>query len=313
MAKAREQLMAFLFPADVGSWLTFLRMGLGLQVILYTWSLRDDWDYFFSASRSMLSNRGLTEAILSSETSWTPRIGWLVTLGGWFNLRQDAVLSLVWLLLLLVGCCLLVGFFCRSAAILAWFLYLCSVKSGELLAYGVDTFTTIGLFYLMIAPLPDRFALDSILWKGGSRDPERLGFHRRVLQLHLCAIYFFGGFSKCLGTDWWNGISVWRALIRPPFNLIAPEILVRLTPLLAIAGILVCLLEAGYPVFIWVTRTRLYWLGGIVAIHVMIGLTMGLYLFALVMIVLNLAAFLPAPGMQTKSVSSERIASDNRS
>ena len=283
-----------------------------MQVILYPWSIRNDWDYFFLGNRSLVSQRSLGEIILSSETGWTPRIGWLVTAGNWFHLDQQAVLWVVWMLLLLSGCCLLVGSFSRSAAVVAWFLYLCGAKSSELLAYGVDTFTTIGLFYLMIAPLPDRYAFDAIFWKAKAHDPERLGFHRRVLQLHLCLIYFFGGISKCVGTDWWNGNSVWRALIRPPFNLIAPEILVRLTPLLAIAGIVVCLLETGYPVFIWVRRTRLYWLGGIVTIHAMIGLTMGLYLFALVMIVLNLAAFLPTSGRQTKTVSSGRIASDSR-
>ena len=170
-----------------------------------------------------------------------------------------------------------------------------------LLAYGVDTFTTIGLFYLMIAPLPDRFAVDSILWKPRLRDPERLGFHRRVLQLHLCLIYFFGGISKSIGIDWWNGDSIWRALTRPPFNLIAPELLARSVPLLAALGIAVCLLETGYPIFIWIRRTRVPWLLGVLVMHLSIGLAMGLYLFALIMIVLNLAAFAPVRWLPMKN------------
>ena len=47
----------------------------------------------------------------------------------------------------------------------------------------------------------------------------------------------------------------WRSLIRPPFDLVSPN------------------------------------LGCIFAMHAAIGLTMGLYLLALVMIVMNLAAF----------------------
>ena len=35
-----------------------------------------------------------------------------------------------------------------------WFIHLCAVKSVNLMTYGVDNFTTIGLFYLMFAPLP---------------------------------------------------------------------------------------------------------------------------------------------------------------
>jgi hypothetical protein len=38
-------------------------------------------------------------------------------------------------------------------------------------------------------------------------------------------------------------------------------------------------------------KTRFFWLVCILAMHVAIGVTMGMYLFAFVMIVLNLAAF----------------------
>ena len=196
-------------------------------------------------------SRALTEAILSSETRLTPRLGWLVTAGHWLGLNEKIVISAAWLGLLVAGCFLLVGLFSRPAAIVAWFLYLCSVKSGELFSYGVDNFTTIGLFYVLVAPLPDPFALDRKLRKKRAIDPERMGFHRRVLQLHLCVVYFFGGIAKCFGADWWNGNSIWRALTRPPFDLIAPAFLLRFEYLLPAVGIAVCLLETSYPVFIW--------------------------------------------------------------
>jgi hypothetical protein len=69
------------------------------------------------------------------------------------------------------------------------------------------------------------------------------------------------------------------------------EICFRFGFLFPAMGILVCLLETGYPVFIWLKQTRRFWLAGILLMHLLIGLTMGLYLFALIMIVLNLAAF----------------------
>jgi len=220
-----------------------------------------------------------------------PRLGWLINAGKLLGLAETSTLSLVWLCLLAAGLCLVVGLSCRFAAIAAWFLYLCSVKSGVLFAYGVDNFTTIGLFYLAIAPLPDAWSLDWKIRKKQAVIPERLGFHRRVLQIHLSIIYFFGGFSKSLGPDWWDGNSIWRALTRPPFDLIPADQLIRFGYLLPAMGILVCLLETGYPVFIWLKQTRRFWLGGILFMHLLIGLTMGLYLFALIMMVLNLAAF----------------------
>ena len=56
-------------------------------------------------------------------------------------------------------------------------------------------------------------------------------------------------------------------------------------------GISICLLEVSYPIFIWMKKTRRVWLLCILAMHAAIGLLMGLYLFALVMIVMNVAAF----------------------
>ena len=49
----------------------------------------------------------------------------------------------------------------------------------------------------------------------------------------------------------------------------------------------------AYPVFIWIRSTRSVWLAAILVMHAAIGLMMGMYLFAFVMIVLNVAAFGP--------------------
>jgi hypothetical protein len=152
---------------------------------------------------------------------------------------------------------------------------------------------TIGLFYLMLSPLPDRYSLDRRWRKFRPKDPQVLGFWRRVLQLHMCLIYFFGGITKCLGSGWWNGANIWRALTRPPFNIVPPEILVRWKYFLPVLGISICLIETGYPVFIWLKKTRMIWLICVLGMHIAIGLTMGMYLFALIMIILNAAAFGP--------------------
>lgn len=290
MVRPRERISKFLFPADSGRWIHILRLGLGLQVMLYAWSLRKDWKYLFATGHNGLVNRALAEAVLSGESLFTPRLGWLIGIGKDCGLSEIAVLFLLWLALFGAGLLLLVGLYARSAAITAWFLYLCSAKSGTLFSYGVDNFTIIGLFYLVIAPFP-----------GPRTSPERLGFHRRILQLHLCIIYFFGGLSKALGLEWWNGVSVWRALSRPPFDLVNPDLLIRFAPLFPALGMLVVVLESGYPIFIWPKRTRAAWLAAIVAMHISIGITMGLYLFALIMIVLNLSAF--GPGLFSKQMA----------
>jgi len=295
MTRARRwwiDLERFLFPVETDTWLALLRVGLGFQVMLYIWSLRHDWNHLLANHDGLISRR-VSEAILSVQTPFVPRLGWLVVLGSQVGLKEQTVLSLVWMVLLIAGGGLIFGIFSRSFAITAWFLHLCATKSGGLVSYGVDSFMTIGLFYLMLSPLPDRYALDRQWRKLLSKDRSLLGFFRRVLQLHLCLIYFFGGLTKCLGSGWWDGSSMWRALIRPPFNIISPEILIGWKHVFPVAGILICLLEITYPVFIWSTKTRPIWLASIIAMHIGIGLTMGMYLFSLIMIILNVAAFGP--------------------
>jgi hypothetical protein len=87
---------------------------------------------------------------------------------------------------------------------------------------------------------------------------------------------------------------MWRALTRPPFNVVSPETIASWGHLLPVAGICVCLIEIGYSFLIWPRKTRMIWLILVLGMHIGIGLTMGLYLFSLIMIVLNAAAFAPA-------------------
>ena len=294
MESWRRRLSRFLFPMESNNWLAVLRIGLGLQVLLYALSLRSDWNYLLAGTDGGMNARALSEALLSSQSPLVPRLGWLVTIGSAVGLSERGVLFLSWWFLVCAAAGLLAGFLSRSSAIIAWFIHLCVAKSGGLVAYGIDNFMTIGLFYLMWSPLPDRWSLD---WRRGgkaqAKDPRLSGFLRRVLQIHLCIIYFTSGIAKCLGSDWWNGSNLWRALTRPPFDVLPPEVLVHGEFFFPPVGALICLLEASYPFLVWSGRTRLPALLAICLMHLMIGLGMGMYLFALVMIVLNLAAFGP--------------------
>ena len=298
MRRLTSRLNRFFFAVASDQWLSLLRIGLGLQVILYCWSLRSDWTALLTANGDALIGRDLTEALLDIGGAWVPRLGWMVNSLRPLGLDEQFVLQSTWTLLILAGGCLLVGLFSRPAAMIAWLLHLCVANSGQLFTYGMDNFTSIGLFYLMLAPLPDRWSLDYRLRQGNFDSHQVSIFIRRALQLHLCANYFFGGLTKSAGLGWWNGLSIWRALICPPFNLIRPEILISWKFLLPIMAISVCLLETGYSFFIWPQRTRRLWLAAIIGMHLSIGLAMGLYLFSLVMIVLNLAAFGPSPAKE---------------
>src|SRR5438876_184009 len=84
----RERLMAFLFPAESDRWLSILRVGLSIQVIAYAWSARADWVELFAKSGRGFGNRELTEVILSVQSPFAPRLGWLVSSGKYLDCRN---------------------------------------------------------------------------------------------------------------------------------------------------------------------------------------------------------------------------------
>jgi hypothetical protein len=320
---AREE--SFLFPADNGRWLSFLRIGLGLQVLLYVLFLRWDWTLIFNGPQNGLLGRDVGDAMTVVQSPFIPRLGWIIFLLSKTGLDENAALALIWWSLLIFGGLLLVGLFSRPVAVATWFLQLACAKSGGLLSYGADNLTTIGLFYLMIAPWPGPWSIDRVLLQRAASAPRLLGFHRRVLQLHLCLIYFFAGLTKCLGSGWWDGTNIWRSLTIPPFDLLPIHWVASLGALLPAAGMAICLLEVTYPFLIWRRSLRRPALFAICAMHLGIAMMMGMILFGAIMIILNLAAFWPdeesakfdaaSPNLRpsqntTHALGTEKIAAD---
>lgn len=262
---------------------------MGLQLLFFCFSLHKDWLPLFENGVTETVSRDLSEAVLSAQGHFIPRLGWLVEVGSAIGVSELRILNMTFVLLLCSGCFLVIGLFSRTAAVVGWFVHLCAVKSANLMTYGVDNFTTTGLFYMMLAPLPDRFALDYLRMAPAQPNPAPVRW--RVLQLHLCIIYFFSGVPKALGISWWNGTALWRSVTAPPYDVISPHIWASLAPVLPVFGIGIWVLEITYPIFIWLRKTRVIWFFGVIGMHVAIALTMGLYLFSFVMIVFNLAAF----------------------
>jgi hypothetical protein len=290
----RRRFAEFVYAGTNSDWVTVLRIGLGSLVTVYCLAWRQDWSYLFAGTGRGLLSRELSERIISADSPLIPRLGWFAAVGERIGLTEQVTLFAVWILLLVGALTLTIGIFCRTSAILVWLLHLCAAKSGGLLSYGLDNFMTIGLFYLMWAPFPDRLALDVRRKTVARADPQLGGVLRRALQLHLCVVYFFGGITKMLGIGWWDGLNLWRALTREPLNVIPAETLAQLALLLPVAGIAVWTIEVAYPFMIWHHRTRPVWLALTCGMHLAIGLAMGMYLFGFVMIVLNAAAFAPS-------------------
>src|SRR2546430_15213039 len=120
MESWRRRLTRFLFPTESDYWLVVLRIGLGLQVLLYALSLRSDWNYLFAGTDGGMNARALSEGLLSSQSPLVPRLGWLVTIGSAAGLSERGVLFLSWWFFGCAAAGLLGGFLLRSSAMTAW-------------------------------------------------------------------------------------------------------------------------------------------------------------------------------------------------
>ena len=186
---------------------------------------------------------------------------------------------------------LLAGWLKHIMAIGAWFTHLLIANAGNLSMYGVDSLLHTCLFYCMLMPVSKAWSLDQFLNKKPVRQSFYASLSIRVLQCHLCIIYLNTGLAKCMGSQWWNGEAIWRALMMPKFAVLDFSWLARVPYIAVIIGISIVVLETGYVLMIWPEFSRKFWLTAIILMHAAIGLFMGLLLFSAIMIWMNLSSF----------------------
>lgn len=194
--------------------------------------------------------------------------------------------------------CLLLAFskHGRAAALLLLLLHGLLFTTQPIYSYGFDFLGSVALTYCFLFPQNGAHP-----WTGP---------WLRVLQLHVCMVYFFSGITKAVGHTWRNGEALYKALGLPAVPPLLPmdgliALLGNYPTIFVLGGWAVILLELAYPLAIWHRLTGRIWLCGIVLMHVGIALAIGLYHFSALMILFNCIAFLPQlfPGKSTKAFS----------
>ena len=187
---------------------------------------------------------------------------------------------------------LVLGWRTRIMAVLAWFLHLTLNNTAIMFGYGVETFTHVSLFYLIFFPSAEYCALDRRAGRTGKKAfSTEAQLAIRLLQLHLCLVYFQAGIAKMLGHDWWTGEAIWRTVAQPTYAQFDMTWISHIPWFAWSLSIGTLLIETFYPIYIWPKAFRPWWLLGTIGLHAGIFRFMGLRLFATVMILLNLTAF----------------------
>ena len=274
----------FLQPASPAP-LAALR--IGIAVLLIAQALLLAGDLFSFVGPGGILQGGLNEALLPGLLPNISVVGSLLSLSASGERSLILTASLLYLASLVA---LALGWRTRLAALAVWGLHTL-LLAGHSTSYGVDTLAHVFLFYLLIAPCGDAISLDRLTGRsmGGASTSARISL--RLVQLHLCLLYFASGLEKASGVQWWNGDAIWRSLMLPTYRQYDFSWMASVPSAAVAMGVGTLILEIGYPFFIWKRPTRGVWVLGIVGLHLGIVLFLGLTVFGLLMAILTAGAF----------------------
>ena len=124
----------------------------------------------------------------------------------------------------------------------------------------------------------------------------------RLIQIHLCIVYFFAALGKLQGATWWSGEAVWLAMASYEYQQIDMTWLANYLPLVSAMTVVSLFWELLYPALVWPRLSRPIMLGVAVLVHLGIGLCMGMLEFGLVMLVANMAFLERPPVVENQSL-----------
>jgi uncharacterized membrane protein YphA (DoxX/SURF4 family) len=264
---------------------------LGGAMLLYThavWSI--DLDNFLgrqswlTADTVALLNRGPDEG----NFAWSY----------FYGIDSPALLWVLHIAALIVFAMLTAGLFTRASAVLAWIATIsyCHRLTGTL--FGLDQINAFIATYLMFGDSGSVWSIDRWLARRRGHDlPVRptigTNIAIRLLQLHMCVIYLFGGIGKMRGEMWWDGSALWFAFASLEYQSLDMTWTVKHRWLLALLTHVTIFWETFYCFLIWPKLTRPIYLALAVLVHLGIAMCLGMKTFGLVMIIANLAFVYP--------------------
>lgn len=201
-------------------------------------------------------------------------------------------------LAILFSLAMMVGFATRIAMPLAWWFTLmtCHRMTGAL--FGLDQVVVMLCMYLMLAPCGSVLSIDALMgeraWAGGTNRPSVLNnIATRLIQLHLCVIYIFGGLSKMRGDLWFDGSAMWHALVNYEYQSMDMTWLGHYPFIIASLTAFTIFWETFYCALVWPRVTRPFALAAAFFVHGGIALVLGMVTFGTSMIVVNFAFIEP--------------------
>jgi hypothetical protein len=205
-----------------------------------------------------------------------------------------------------------VGLFTRVTSILSFVAAVSYANRVPPALFGLDQINIMLNLYLAIGPSGAAFSVDRWLARrrsAGPADPATASAQAnlaiRLIQVHMCVIYFFAGISKLQGTSWWDGEAMWRAFANLEYQSLDMTWLAGHPWVVNAMSHLSVLWEISFCVLIWQKRFKPFVLALAVVLHAGIGACLGMWTFGLIMLV-GCASFLPTDLFQHAQVQQLR-------
>ncbi len=245
----------------------------------------------------LFAERGIVQAPVADTFIGLPQVprAWWVgaIVPNWIS--PSTALHVLFLAFMGSTLAMLAGIAPRTSAVATWLLHTTFLAAGFMHSYGADFFIQTYLFLIVMMEF-------STQRQGRVADARAEMVWHRVLQIFLAIVYCTSGMAKALPsvlvdprsdpTQWWTGMAIVRALLRPDlgqfdFTWIAHSLwLARMVAYGTLAT------ETLFPLLLISRRTRRFAVVGLILMHAGIGVCLGLHAFAALQITALTAAYL---------------------
>lgn len=202
---------------------------------------------------------------------------------------------------IIASLCMMAGCLTRITTPLAWWMTLMVCHRMTLALFGLDQIVIMLSMYLMISHCGSVWSVDAWIrrrkahrsWLFPTSDSAICNqVATRLIQVHLCVIYLFGGLSKMRGEMWFDGSALWYTIVNYEYQSLDLVWLGRSRLAIATLTAATIFWETFYCALIWPRWSRPATLAMAVFVHGGIAIGLGMVTFGCIMIVANFA-FLP--------------------
>lgn len=290
----------------------------GLRAYFASW--RDAWNEFWFHPRQPLT-LGLMRIFVGmivfyTHAVWTLELTTFLGQGGmlapdfrellygssmaWSHLdwfASPSALMAMHVLGLIIMAMFTVGIWTRWTSVLTALLVISYANRATGSLFGLDQINAFLCLYLAIGNCGGAFSIDA--WRkrklgAGQGSADTLSnIATRLIQIHMCVVYFFAGVGKLRGETWFNGEAIWGAFASYEYQTLDMTWMGEFMPFVAILTLGSLFWELSYPALVWPRLTRPLVLAMAVAVHLGIGLCMGMLTFGFIMLAGNFAFIEP--------------------